>query len=82
MGEGMVLSVYWFLSLSFMTARMPVFTESRTHGWAGFLESVPSRTVSETQFIRTEFGVVFEPKRLSRRERLSLKLTNVLDQAI
>ncbi len=82
MGEVMALSVYWLLSLSLMTAPMAVFTEFRTHGLAGFFESAIGRNVAETQFIRAEFGVVFEPKRLSRRDRLSLKLTNMLDETI
>lgn len=37
------------------------------------------RTASETNFILYDYGVWFEPKRLSRRERLALALTNMAD---
>lgn len=37
------------------------------------------RTASETNFILYEYGVWLEPKKLSRRERLSLALTNLAD---
>lgn len=37
------------------------------------------RTASETNFILYDYGIWLEPKKLSRRERLALALTNLAD---
>ena len=37
------------------------------------------RTASESNFILYDYGVWFESKKLSRRERLALALTNLAD---
>lgn len=37
------------------------------------------RTAHETNFILYDYGVRLEPKKLSRRERLALALTNLAD---
>jgi hypothetical protein len=36
------------------------------------------RTHSEVEFIQIEFGIVFKPRNLSKREKLALALTNVV----
>jgi hypothetical protein len=36
------------------------------------------RTYSEVKFIQTEFGIEYTPMKLSRREKLSLALTNAI----
>jgi hypothetical protein len=38
----------------------------------------PERTHSEVQFIQIEFGIVYKPRSLSKREKLALALTNVV----
>ena len=37
------------------------------------------RTASETNFILSDYGVWFEPRRLGRKERLALALTNLAE---
>ncbi|PUE34864.1 hypothetical protein [Limnohabitans sp. Jir72] len=37
------------------------------------------RTAPETNFILYDYGIWLEPKKLSRRERLALALTNLAD---
>lgn len=37
------------------------------------------RTVSETNFILSDYGVWFEPRKLGRKERLALAFTNLAE---
>jgi len=39
------------------------------------------RTMSEVRFIQMEFGVEYNPRKLSRREKLSLALTNAISDS-
>jgi len=36
-----------------------------------------ARTLAETRFIHMNFGVVYEPRKLSKREKLALELTAI-----
>ena len=38
-----------------------------------------SRTISESNFILSDYGVWFEPRKLSRKDRLALALTNLAE---
>ena len=39
----------------------------------------PVRTASETNFILSDYGVWIEPRKLGRKERFALALTNLAD---
>lgn len=41
--------------------------------------AVPARTTLETKFLLSDYGWVLEPRKLSKRDQLSLLLTNRLD---
>lgn len=38
-----------------------------------------ARTISESNFILSDYGVWFEPRKLGRKERLALALTNLAE---
>jgi hypothetical protein len=76
----MLLSVLliWLELLMVLGPTNAQFTDNSNKTHIKFGSNESKRTQSEVKFIRMEFGIEFTPKKLSRREKLSLALTNAI----
>lgn len=76
----MLLSVLliWLELLMVLGATNAQITDNSDKAHIEFRNNELKRTHSEVKFIQIEFGIEYAPKKLSRREKLSLALTNAI----
>lgn len=78
----MISPIFLTLCSWLLVSTQPLFGElTRIH----FLSNKPvpssvARTGAEVQFIGMDYGVVYEPRKLGRKERLALRFSRMTDE--
>jgi hypothetical protein len=75
----MILALSYFLTMLFTQLSLVSFEIGSIHQFHNVKQTEVLRTVSETNYILSDYGVRIEPRKLGRKERFALALTNLAE---
>ncbi len=75
----MILALSYFLTMLFTQLGLVSFEIGSIHQIHSAKQTQVLRTMSETNYILSDYGVRIEPRKLGRKERFALALTNLAD---
>jgi hypothetical protein len=75
----MILALSYFLTMIFTQLGLVSFEIGSIHQIHSAKQTEVLRTMSETNYILSDYGVWIEPRKLGRKERFALALTNLAD---
>ncbi len=75
----MILALSYFLTILFTQLSLVSFEIGSIHQLHSVKQTEVLRTVSETNYILSDHGVRIEPRKLGRKERFALALTNLAE---
>lgn len=75
----MILALSYVLVMFLAQLGMVSSDISSSHQSPRVKQVVVVRTISESNFILSDYGVWFEPRKLGRKERLALAFTNMAE---
>jgi len=75
----MILALSYFLTLLFNQLSLVSLEIGSIHQLHSAKQTEVLRTMSETNYIFSDYGVRIEPRKLGRKERFALALTNLAE---
>ncbi len=75
----MILALSYFLTMLFTQLSLVSFEIGSIHQFHSAKQTEVLRTVSETNYILSDYGVRIEPRKLGPKERFALVLTNLAE---